>query len=183
MPDTETKPASAPKSSAGVQTLVNTTLGELLVAGAMRHPEDAGHIIADAITAAIGAVNAKPPGTEPKPGATGETDNVGVTTLMNKTLGDLLLRGTLKHPEDAGRSIAEAITAAIGAAKGAGDEPAAADAAPAIEPKAGAQPEPGPDSDGEREPGTKVVTRSDAEPAPKFETKTGVETPGRDAAA
>jgi H+-transporting ATPase len=184
MPDTETKPASAPKSAAGVETLVNTTLGELLVAGAMRHPEDAGHIIADAITAAIGAANASPPGTEPKPGATGETDSAGVQTLVNKTLGDLLLSGTLKHPDGAGRSIAEAITAAIGAAKHTGGEHAAAEVAratvanavPATEPKARAKPEPGPDSIADAEPGAEVVAGSDAGPAPKFETKAGIET-------
>jgi H+-transporting ATPase len=181
MPDTETKPEFAVKIAAGVETLANTTLGELLVAGALKHPEDAGHIIADAITAAM---NATPPGTQQK---AGETDSAGVKTLVNKTLGDLLLSGTLKHPEDAGRSIAEAITAAIGAAKhvGGGTEahpqpvapqpdtngeiPAVAEGGPATpaDAVAATEPKPGPDATAEAEPGAK---------APQLETKTGVET-------
>jgi H+-transporting ATPase len=163
MPDTETKPA------ASVDTLVNTTLGELLVAGALRHPEDAGHIIADAITAAVGAAN---PDAGPKPGPIGGMDGVGVRTLMNKTLGDLLLTGALKHPEDAGRSIAEAITAAIGAAKRTGGEHAAAEGGPATvantvpAAEAEAEPEPEPVST-EAAPGGKIVANPEG----------GIETP------
>ena len=47
------------------------------------------------------------PGTEPKPEA-----KAGVATLLDTSLGDLLLAGLVKDPEDAGRIIAAAITQA-----------------------------------------------------------------------
>jgi H+-transporting ATPase len=49
------KPAPAPAIQATVSTLANTTLGDILLAGVLKHPEDAGHIIADAIKDAAAA--------------------------------------------------------------------------------------------------------------------------------
>jgi H+-transporting ATPase len=57
VPDSESEPVAAPATKpiptpgvkAPVSTLVNTTLGEILLAGVLKHPEDAGQIIADAI--------------------------------------------------------------------------------------------------------------------------------------
>jgi hypothetical protein len=158
----------------------------------MRHPEDAGHSIAEAITAAIRAAGAVASEAEPK------TNSAGVKTLVNQTLGDLLLSGALKHPEDAGRIVAEAITAANGAAKhtevatkphpqpaapepGANPEsPAAADvgpttpaeAAPALDAKARARPEPGSESPA----GAKVVAKPEAGSAVASGTKSGADT-------
>ena len=166
MPDTEATHAhmSAPEFATGVETLVNTTLGELLVAGAMRHPEDAGHLIAEAITAATGAANATPPGAAPKPGLP------GIKTLVNRTLGDVLLGGALKHPQDAGQCIAETITAAIGAAKPTGGEsephpgPSAArpDATPEIPGRGRSRPRRG----ARRGTGTGAGPRARAKPEP-----------------
>jgi H+-transporting ATPase len=44
-----TKPTPAPAVKAPVPALVDRTLGDILLAGVLKHPEDAGHIIADAI--------------------------------------------------------------------------------------------------------------------------------------
>jgi H+-transporting ATPase len=44
-------PEPKPESNAGVGTLFNTTLGDLLVAGLRKNPEDAGRILADGIAA------------------------------------------------------------------------------------------------------------------------------------
>jgi H+-transporting ATPase len=68
------------------------------------------------------------PETEPKPEA-----KAGVAALLNTSLGDLLVAGLLKDPEDAGRIIAAAITQA--------DTPTAAAKAP--ETKIEAAPNPG----------------------------------------
>jgi hypothetical protein len=115
MSKTEARAPSAPETKAAIEALVNTTLGDLLLSGSLKHPEDAGHIIAEAIAAAK-----DPCQPEPHPQTIGETsaeDNAGAKTLVNTTLGDLLLDGMLKHPENAAHIIAEAITEAIGIAK------------------------------------------------------------------
>jgi ribonuclease E len=52
---------------------------------------------------------------EPKPEAKSEPKpeaNADVTTLMNTTLGDVLLAGLAKDPENVGRIVAAAITQA-----------------------------------------------------------------------
>ena len=88
------------------------------------------------------------PETEPKPKA-----NTGAATLLNTSLGDLLLAGLVKDPEDAGRIIAAAMTEA--------EAPTAAAKAP--EPKAETQTvvkaESGPEA--ESEPDAKAKTPSD----------------------
>jgi hypothetical protein len=56
----------------------------------------------------------------PEPAAEPDHDNTGARTLMNTTLGDILVAGILKDPEDAGRIIADGIAqtkARIDAAK------------------------------------------------------------------
>ena len=69
-PETEAKSASTPAAKGGVKTLVDTTLGELLLAGVLKHPEEAGHIIADAIVEAEAGIGAKTvTKAEPKPEA------------------------------------------------------------------------------------------------------------------
>jgi len=74
----------------------------------------------------------------------------GSATLLNTSLGDLLLAGLVKDPEDAGRIIAAAITQA--------KAPIAAAKAP--ETKAEAEPE----TEVEPEPGAKAKTPSDSTP-------------------
>ena len=75
-PETEPKP----EAKAGVVTLLDTSLGDLLVAGLVKDPEDAGRMIAAAITQAVAPIAAakasatkaeSKTGTEaePKPGA------------------------------------------------------------------------------------------------------------------
>jgi F-type H+-transporting ATPase subunit beta len=51
-PMTQTKAEPKPQANTGVATLLNTSLGDLLVAGLIKDPEDAGRIIAAAITQA-----------------------------------------------------------------------------------------------------------------------------------
>ena len=66
----EAKPEAEqkPPASAGVAALLNTSLGDLLVAGLVKDPEDAGRIIAAAITQAEARVAApKAPETDAEP--------------------------------------------------------------------------------------------------------------------
>jgi H+-transporting ATPase len=79
---------------------------------------------------------------EPKPAA-----NTDSTSLLNTTLGDLLVAGLVKDPEDAGRIIAAAITQA------------GASIAPAKAPEADAEPQP----EAEPAPEAKVEHQPDAE--------------------
>ena len=59
-----------PEAKAGVATLLNTSLGDLLVAGLVKDPEDAGRIIAAAIVQAdTPDVVAKAPETKVEPKA------------------------------------------------------------------------------------------------------------------
>jgi H+-transporting ATPase len=97
--------------------------------------------------------------TEPKPDAI--TDSA---SLLNTTLGDLLVAGLVKDPEDAGRIIAAAITQA-----GASIAPAKApeaDAEPQPEAKAApeAKVEHQPDAKAEAKPEAKAKTASDSTP-------------------
>ena len=85
------------------------------------------------------------PETEPKPEA-----KTGIATLLDTSLGDLLVAGLIKDPEDAGRMIAAAITQA--------EAPIAAVKAP--ETKA----EPEPETEVEPEPGAKAKTPPDPTP-------------------
>ena len=63
-PETEPKP----EAEAGVARLLNTSLGDLLLAGLVKDPEDAGRIIAAAITQAEAPnATAKTPETEAEP--------------------------------------------------------------------------------------------------------------------
>jgi H+-transporting ATPase len=57
-PETEVKSAPTPETKADIETLLNTTLGDVLLAGVLKHPEDAGHIIAEAIVEAEAAIGA-----------------------------------------------------------------------------------------------------------------------------
>ena len=90
-------------------------------------------------------VEAKPEA-EPKPDAKAE-----FATLLNTSLGDLLLAGLVKDPEDAGRIIAAAITEA--------EAPTAAAKAP--EPKFETQTVVKAEPEAEPEPDTKAKTPSD----------------------
>ena len=74
-PKPETKTESEPGAKADVATLLNTSLGELLVAGLIKDPEDAGRIIAAAIGqagATIAAAKAPEVKVELKPEAMAE---------------------------------------------------------------------------------------------------------------
>ena len=80
-----------PEAKAGVAALLNTSLGDLLLAGLVRDPEDAGRIIAAAITQAEAPVaTAKAPETkaEPKP----ETEAKPEPEAKAKTPSDSTLR-------------------------------------------------------------------------------------------
>jgi H+-transporting ATPase len=81
---------------------------------------------------------------EPKPQA-----NIGAATLLNTSLGELLVAGLVKDPEDAGRVIAAAIAGA----------PRLATKAPAAEAEAGPKPEPKAEAN---KPDAKAETPSDS---------------------
>jgi ribonuclease E len=86
------------------------------------------------------------PGTEPKPEA-----KAGVVALLNSSLGDLLVAGLVKDPEDAGRIIAAAITQAA--------KPAAAAKAP--------EPGPEPKAEIEVEPKPGIKAKAPPDPTPQ----------------
>jgi hypothetical protein len=93
------------------------------------------------------------PEAEPKPQA-----NTGVAALLNTSLGDLLVAGLVKDPEDGGRIIAAAITqakASIAVAKA----PEAK-----AEPKPEAKAEPQPDTKAAPKTETEAAASSDATP-------------------
>jgi len=90
---------------------------------------------------------------EPKPEA-----NTDIATLMNTTLGDVLLAGLAKDPESVGRIVAQAINRA--------ETPIAAAKAPEADAKPDAKPEPQPDATAAPRPEAK------AEPKPGAEAKT-----------
>ena len=89
------------------------------------------------------------PEAEPKPAA-----NAGVAALLNTSLGDLLVAGVAKDPEDAGRVIAAAIAAA--------EAPIAVAKAPATDAEPEAKPqgkaEPADNSEAQRDAKTKTPT-------------------------
>jgi hypothetical protein len=103
---------------------------------------------------------------EPQPEAKAEPEaktesmsqaKINVTTLLNTSLGDLLVAGPVKDPEDAGRIIAAAITQA-----GASIAPAKAHEADV---------ERQPIADAEPKPDAKAETKPKAQPVPKTEPK------------
>ena len=68
----EAKPEAEPKpeAKADVATLLNTSLGDLLVAGLVKDPEDAGRMIAAAVSQAKASITApKAPETDAAPKA------------------------------------------------------------------------------------------------------------------
>ena len=99
---------------------------------------------------------------EPKPEAKAESEaNTDVATLMNTTLGEVLLAGLAKDPESVGRIVAAAITqaeASIAATKApeAGPQP---DARAAPQPEAKAEPKP----EAKAQPDAKAELKPDAE--------------------
>jgi H+-transporting ATPase len=99
------------------------------------------------------------PKAEPKPDA-----NTDSASLLNMTLGDLLVVGLVKDPEDAGRIIAAAITQA-GASIASAKAPEA-DPEPQPEVKTGleAKVEHQPDGEAEAKPEAKAKTPSDSTP-------------------
>jgi H+-transporting ATPase len=69
-PQPPPKAEPVPEISDDVTTLMNTTIGDVLLAGVLKDPEAAGHIVAEAITKAEGTIaDAKAPevAAEPKP--------------------------------------------------------------------------------------------------------------------
>ena len=56
----EPEPEAVPAANAGIAALLNTSLGDLLVAGLIKDPEDAGRVIAAAISQAAAPVAAAP---------------------------------------------------------------------------------------------------------------------------
>ncbi len=104
---------------------------------------------------------------EPKPEA-----NTNVATLMNTTLGDVLLAGLAKDPESVGRIVAQAINQAetpIAAAKA-----PEADANPdaKAEPQPDARAAPQPEAKAEPKPAVEAQADAKAEPKPDAEAKT-----------
>ena len=65
---TSPKPEPRPDAAAHIATLLNTSLGDLLAAGLVEDPEDAGRIIAAAVGQARASItDAKPPEAEAAP--------------------------------------------------------------------------------------------------------------------
>ena len=93
---------------------------------------------------------AKTAKTEPKFEA-----NTDVATLMNTTLGDVLLAGLAKDPESVGRIVAQAINRA--------ETPIAAAKAPEADAKPDAKAEPQPDATAAPQPEAKAEPKPDAE--------------------
>ena len=73
-PEPQPNAHAAPQAPADTAALLNMSLGDLLVAGAIKDPEDAGRIIAAALTQAQAPVAATPaPTAEPGPEANAKT--------------------------------------------------------------------------------------------------------------
>jgi H+-transporting ATPase len=73
-PQPESQAGFDPQASAGVTKLINTTLGDILLAGVLKDPESAGRIIAEAISHAeapspSAATTATESNAKPQPGA------------------------------------------------------------------------------------------------------------------
>jgi H+-transporting ATPase len=104
---------------------------------------------------------------EPKPEA-----NTDVATLMNTTLGDVLLAGLAKDPESVGRIVAAAITQAEAstAATNAPEPDAKADAKAGPQPDARATPQP--EAKAQPKPEAKAQTDLKVEPKPDAEATT-----------
>jgi hypothetical protein len=94
---------------------------------------------------------------EPKPEAKAEPEaNTDVATLMNTTLGDVLLAGLAKDPESVGRIVAAAITQA--------EASIAITKAPEADAKPDAKAEPQPEAKAEPKPEAKAKTSPDSTP-------------------
>jgi hypothetical protein len=79
---TATKPDAEPEPNTGVAALLNRTLGDLLLAGLVKDPEDAGRIIAAAIAQAGAPIAApKVPEADPKSETTAKTPPAPTRTL------------------------------------------------------------------------------------------------------
>ena len=81
------------------------------------------------------------PETEPKPEA-----KVDVATLLKTSLGDLLVAGLIKDPEDAGRIIAAALSQTNGAIAKAPEADAGGQPDPSADPQPGSEAKTPPDS-------------------------------------
>jgi hypothetical protein len=102
---------------------------------------------------------------EPKPKAKAEPEaNTNVATLMNTTLGDVLLAGLAKDPESVGRIVAAAITQA--------EASIAATKVPEAEPQPDARAAPQPEAKAEPKPEAKAQPDAKAELKPDAEAKT-----------
>jgi H+-transporting ATPase len=109
---------------------------------------------------------------EPKPEAKAEPKpeaNTDVATLMNTTLGDVLLAGLAKDPENVGRIVAAAITQA--------EASSAATNVPEAHARPDAKAEPQPDARAAPQPETKAEPKPEAkaQPDPKAELKPDAE--------
>jgi H+-transporting ATPase len=69
-PDAKPETAPTPDAKSALETLLNTSLGDLLLAGLLKDPEDAGRVIAAALSQAkAGIIAPKPPETDAAPEA------------------------------------------------------------------------------------------------------------------
>jgi H+-transporting ATPase len=102
---------------------------------------------------------------EPKPEAKAEPEaNTDVATLMNTTLGDVLLAGLAKDPENVGRIVAAAITQAEASSVAANVPEAHAKPDAKAEPPPDARAGPQPETKAEPKPEAKAKTSPDSTP-------------------
>ena len=158
-PKSEAKAAAQPEAKAGPQPEAK--------AEPKPKPE------AKAAPKSVAKAAPKPDAKEPKPDAKAEPTeakaapqpdaktepkceaNTDVATLMNTTLGDVLLAGLAKDPESVGRIVAQAINRA--------ETPIAAAKAPEADAKPDAKAEPQPDASAAPQPEAKAEPKPDAE--------------------
>jgi hypothetical protein len=102
---------------------------------------------------------------KPKPEVKAEPEaNTDVATLMNTTLGDVLLAGLAKDPENVGRIVAAAITQAEASSVAANVPEAHAKPAAKAEPPPDARAAPQPETKAEPKPEAKAKTSPDSTP-------------------
>ena len=83
-PKAETKAEPKPQANTGVATLLDMSLRDLLVAGLVKDPEDAGRIIAAAITQAEARIAvAKAPEAKPEPEPEAKAKTPSASTPKN----------------------------------------------------------------------------------------------------
>ena len=112
---------------------------------------------------------------EPKPEAKAAPKpevNTDVATLMNTTLGDVLLAGLAKDPESVGRIVAQAIDQAETPIAAANPPEAEPEPEAEGEPKPDARTAPQPEAKAEPKPGVEAQPDDKAEPKPDAEAKT-----------